>query len=285
MDNGTVNSVHQRLLNLRDATGEPFNNILVKYASERLLYRLEASGNINNFILKGAMLFSLWPGVPRRSTRDMDLLGFGEPALERLKHIFNEVCNVEYDADGLRFDSGSVIAEDIREDQEYPGIRIKLSGYLGRARIPLQVDIGFGDAIVPEPEEVEYPKMLDFPSARIRAYRPATVIAEKLNTLVVLGYRNSRMKDFYDLYMLLEHMNFSDEELAVAIKATFERRKVVLPQEIPVTFTPGFLEDGTKDIQWRAFIRRNSLESSLQLFDVLKYIENRLWRVMLSAAR
>ncbi len=285
MDNGIVNSVHQRLLNLRDATGEPFNNILVKYALERLLYRLEASGNIKSFVLKGAMLFSLWPEVPRRSTRDLDLLGFGAPTQERLKHIFTEVCNVEYDADGLRFDSGSVIAEDIREDKEYFGIRIKLAGYLDRARIPLQVDIGFGDAIVPEPEMVEYPKMLDFPSAKIRAYRPATVIAEKFNALVVLGYRNSRMKDFYDLYMLLEHMNLSDEELSVAIKATFERRKVAFPQDVPVAFTPGFLEDGTKEIQWRAFIRRNSLESSLQLFDVLKYIEKRLWHVALVAAR
>ena len=285
MNNGTVNSVHQRLLNLRDATGEPFNNILVKYALERLLYRLEASGGIKNFVLKGAMLFSLWPEMPRRSTRDMDLLGFGDPTPERMKHLFGEVCKVEYDADGLRFDSDSVTAEDIREDQEYLGIRVKLIVYLGPARIPLQVDIGFGDAIVPEPELVEYPKMLDFPSAKIRAYRPATVIAEKLNALVVLGYRNSRMKDFYDLYMLLEHMIFSDDELAVAIKATFERRKIALPQEIPVAFTPGFLEDGTKDIQWLAFIKRNSMESSLQLCDVLKNIEKRLWRVIQIAAR
>ncbi len=285
MNNGTVNSVHQRLLNLRDATGEPFNNILVKYALERLLYRLETSGNIKNFVLKGAMLFSLWPEMPRRSTRDMDLLGFGDPTPERMKNLFGEVCKVEYDADGLRFDSDSVTAEDIREDQEYLGIRVKLIVYLGPARIPLQVDIGFGDAIVPEPELVEYPKMLDFPSAKIRAYRPATVIAEKLNALVVLGYRNSRMKDFYDLYMLLEHMILSDEELAVAIKATFERRKIALPQDIPVAFTPGFLEDGTKDIQWLAFIKRNSMESSLQLCEVLKYIEKRLWRVIQIAAR
>jgi predicted nucleotidyltransferase component of viral defense system len=277
MNNGIIASVHQRLLNLRDKTGEPFNNILVKYALERLLYRLELSGNIRNFVLKGAMLFSLWPQVPRRSTRDMDLLGFGAPTTERMKSVFTTVCEFEYDADGLRFDSNSVISEDIREEQEYLGVRVRLVCYLGPARIPLQIDIGFGDAVVPEPETVEYPQMLDFPAARIKAYHPATVIAEKFNALVVLGYRNSRMKDFYDLYILLNHMHFSDEELLTAIKATFERRKVVLPQELPIAFTPAFLEDGTKNIQWNAFIRRSAVASTLQLADVLEFLKKRLW--------
>ena len=216
MEQGVIMSVHQKLRNLQDKTGEPFNNILIKYALGRLLYRLELSGNINLFVLKGAMLFSLWPQIPRRSTRDIDLLGLGISTHERLKDIFTQACKVEYDADGLRFDSASILSEDIREDQEYHGIRVKLMGYLGKARIPVQVDVGFGDAIVPEPETVEYPNILDFPPAKIRAYRPATVIAEKLNALVVLGYRNSRMKDFYDLYMLLKYMDFSDEELSLA---------------------------------------------------------------------
>jgi predicted nucleotidyltransferase component of viral defense system len=276
MNNGTIASVHQKLLNLRDRTGEPFNNILIKYALERLLYRLEASGNIKNFVLKGAMLFSLWPQVPRRSTRDMDLLGFGSPTTERMKLIFTAACKLKYDDDGLRFDPDSVISEDIREDQEYIGVRIKLMCYLGPARIPLQVDIGFGDAIVPEPATVEYPKMLDFPAAKIKAYHPATVIAEKFNALVVLGYRNSRMKDFYDLYILLKHMHLSDEELLTAIKETFKRRKVSLPHETPIAFTPMFLEDGTKAIQWNAFIKRNALDATLLLTDVLKFLENRL---------
>jgi predicted nucleotidyltransferase component of viral defense system len=283
MNPGTIDSVHQRLLNLRDATGEPFNNILVKYALERLLYRLEISGNINSFVLKGAMLFSLWPEVPRRSTRDMDLLGFGSPTHERLKNIFTAACKVEYDDDGLQFDAESIITEDIREEQEYLGIRMKLVSYLGRARIPLQIDVGFGDAIVPEPELVEYPKMLDFPTAKIKAYQPATVIAEKFNALVVLGYRNSRMKDFYDMYTLLKHMNFSDEELLTAIKATFERRNTAMPQQIPVAFRPEFLEDGSKTIQWNAFLKRNALDSSLQLTAVLKFLEGNLWRIIKSA--
>ncbi len=279
MSNRIVNSVHQRLLNLRDATGEPFNNILVKFALERLLYRLESSGSIKNFVLKGAMLFSLWPQVPRRSTRDMDLLGFGAPTHERVKHIFIEACQSEYESDGLHFDSDSIIVDDIREEQEYVGVRVKLVSYLGPARIPLQVDIGFGDAIVPEPKAVAYPPMLDFPTAKIKAYHPATVIAEKFNALVVLGYRNSRMKDFYDLYILLKHMNFADEELFSAIKATFERRKVALPSELPVAFTPAFLEDGTKNTQWKAFIKRSLLDSSLQLSEVLQYLEQRLWHL------
>jgi nucleotidyltransferase AbiEii toxin of type IV toxin-antitoxin system len=130
---------------------------------------------------------------------------------------------------------------------------------------------------------VEYPKILDFPPAKIRAYQPATVIAEKLNALVVLGYRNSRMKDFYDLYILLKHMDFSDEELSLAIKATFERRKIPLPKDIPVAFTPKFIEDGTKYIQWKSFIKRNSLDSSLQLSEILKYIETRLLHILINA--
>jgi predicted nucleotidyltransferase component of viral defense system len=284
MSQAIVASVHQKLRNLRDKTGEPFNNILVKYGLERLLYRLEASNNINLFVLKGAMLFSLWPQVPRRSTRDMDLLGLGISTHEHLKSIFIQACNVIYEDDGLQFDSESVLTEDIREDQTYRGIRVKLIGYLGRARIPIQVDVGFGDAIVPEPQTVNYPKMLDFPSAKISAYQPATVIAEKLNALVVLGYRNSRMKDFYDLYMLLKNIDFSDEELSAAINATFERRKIALPKDIPVAFTSGFIEDGTKDIQWKAFIKRNSLDSFLQLSAVLKYIEKRLLHILLNAA-
>lgn len=280
MNPGTIDSVHQRLLNLRDATGEPFNNVLVKYALERLLYRLEISGSLNSFVLKGAMLFSLWPEVPRRSTRDMDLLGFGSPTHERLKNIFTAASEAGYDDDGLRFDAASISAEDIREDQEYLGVRIKLVAYLGQARIPLQVDIGFGDAIVPEPELVEYPKMLDFPTVKIKAYQPATVIAEKFNALVILGYRNSRMKDFFDMYTLLKHMSFSNEELLMAIKATFDRRNTAMPQQTPVAFRPEFLEDGSKVIQWKAFLKRNSLDSSLQLAAVLKFLEEKLWRII-----
>ena len=284
MEQGTIMSVHQKLHNLQDKTNEPLNNILIKYALGRLLYRLELSGNIGLFVLKGAMLFSLWEQVPRRSTRDMDLLGFGLSSHERLKDIFTQACKVEYAADGLRFDPDNILCEDIREDQEYHGIRVKLTGYLGKARIPLQVDVGFGDAIVPEPEMVEYPKILDFPPAKIRAYQPATVIAEKLNALVVLGYRNSRMKDFYDIYILLKHMDFSDKELSSAIKATFERRKIAIPKDTPVAFNAGFIEDGSKNIQWKAFLKRNSLDLTLQLSEVLKYIEKRLLHILINAA-
>ncbi len=284
MQQGIVMSVRQKLRNLQGETGEPFENILIKYGLGRLLYRLEYSGNINFFVLKGAMLFSLWPQIPRRSTRDIDLLGLGVSTHKRLREIFTEACKVEYNEDGLIFDPDSIISEDIREDQEYHGIRVKLTGYLGRSRIPVQVDVGFGDAIVPEPETVEYPNILDFPSAKIKAYHPATVIAEKLNALVVLGYRNSRMKDFYDLYMLLGNMDLSDEELSIAIKATFERRKIALPKDIPVAFTSGFTEDGTKDIQWKAFLKRNSLDLSLEFTEVLKYIEQRLLHILADTA-
>lgn len=210
------------------------------------------------------------------------MLGLGISTHEHLKNIFNKACKEKYDADGLHFDPDSILCEDIREGQEYHGIRVKLIGYLGKARILIQVDVGFGDEIVPKPETVEYPKILDFPPAKIKAYQPPTVIAEKLNALVVLGYRNSRMKDFYDLYILLKHMEFSDKELSQAIKATFERRKIALPKDIPIAFTSGFLEDGTKEIQWKAFMKRNSLDSKLQLPQVLKYIEKRLLHILIN---
>ncbi len=284
MEQGIIMSVRQKLRNLQDETGEPFENILIKYGLSRLLYRLEKSGNINYFVLKGAMLFSLWPQIPRRSTRDIDLLGLGVSTHERLMEIFTQACKVEYSEDGLRFDAATILTEDIREEQEYHGIRVKLTGYLGKARIPVQIDVGFGDAIVPAPETVEYPKILDFPAAKIKAYHPATVIAEKLNALVVLGYRNTRMKDFYDLYMLLQNMNFSDEELSTAITATFERRKIALPKHTPVAFTSGFIEDGTKNTQWKAFLKRNSLNLSLEFTEVLEYIEQRLLHILLNTS-
>ncbi|MHB9070116.1 MAG: nucleotidyl transferase AbiEii/AbiGii toxin family protein [Sedimentisphaerales bacterium] len=209
----TAKSIHQRLLNVRDKTGENFNSILVRYGLERLLYRIMLSNHSDVFVLKGAMLFALWHEVPGRPTRDIDLLGFGNPSHQQLKQLFSDACDVVFDDDGLRFDSGSIQTEDIRDDQEYFGIRIHLLAFLGNGRVPIQIDVGFGDAIIPSPEEIEYPTILDLPAPRIRAYHPVTVIAEKVNAMVVHGILNSRMKDFYDIYILLNHMDIDDDLL------------------------------------------------------------------------
>lgn len=179
--------------------------------------------------------------------------------------------------DGLLFDSGSIQTDDIRDDQEYHEVRVRLLGFLGRARLALQIDVGFGDALIPEPQQIDYPAILDYPAPRMRAYHPATVVAEKLNATVVLGALNSRMKDFYDMHVILTHMDIDDDLLRSAIRATFERRKVSLPEGVPVAFTPEFLEDGIKETQWQAFLRRSALSSfGLDLATVLADLKKRL---------
>ncbi|MBI9019150.1 MAG: nucleotidyl transferase AbiEii/AbiGii toxin family protein [Phycisphaerae bacterium] len=277
-------SIHQRLLNVRDKTGEDFNSILTRYGLERILYRIMLSGQSETFILKGAMLFRLWHEVSGRPTRDIDFLGFGELSRQRIREIFTDVCNVSFIEDGLSFDSDSIRVDDIRDDQEYFGVRIRLHGFLNNARIPIQIDVGFGDAVIPVPEVIEYPTILDLPVPRLRAYHPATVIAEKVNAMVVHGFMNSRMKDFYDVYILLNHIGLDDDLLAKAIKATFQRRKIALPKELPIAFTADFLEDGTKQTQWKAFLNRSDLSDfDFTLAQILDDLRKRLWPIMQKA--
>lgn len=279
--NGITQSVHRRLLNIRNETGEEFNHLLIRYGLERLLYRLMAAGYENDFVLKGAMLFALWQDVPGRPTRGVDLLGFGEVNHERLRKIFADACTADVADDGLCFDGESIVTDDIRDDQEYHGIRIRLLGHLGRARIAIQVDVGFGDAISPPPETLEYPTILNFPAPHIRAYHPATVVAEKFNAMIALGIMNSRLKDFYDVYMLLQHMNLDDEQLAQSIRSTFQRRKTPLPTELPPVFTDEYIIEGNKEIQWAAFLRRNLLtDCNLSFKQVVGSIQRELWPIV-----
>ena len=278
---GTTKSVHQKLLNIRDKTKEHFNHLLIRYALERLLYRIETSGNDKNFVLKGAMLFALWQNVPGRPTRDIDLLGFGEVNHQRMKNLFSQACLADVVDDGLRFDANSIVTEDIRDDKEYHGIRVRLNSYLGNARIAIQIDIGFGDAITPEPAEIVYPTILDFPAPRIRAYHPSTVVAEKFNAMIVLGMMNSRLKDFYDVYVILYQMSIDEQHLADAIKSTFERRKTPIPVELPVVFTDDFVNDGSKEVQWLAFLKRSLLaDCDLSFSQVVTMIQHKLWPVV-----
>jgi len=283
--NNVAISVHQRLLNIRDQTGGQFNNLLLRFGLERLLYRLEAAGHSDSFILKGAMLFALWRDVPGRPTRDIDFLGLGNLSHEKLHSIFAAACGVKVVDDGMRFDSESIQTADIRDDQEYHGIRVRLLGFLGRARLPIQVDVGLGDAVTPEPVGICYPAILDFPVPRLRAYHPASVVAEKLNAMVVLGLMNSRLKDFYDIYMILKHMNIDDAILTDAIRATFERRNVRISLQEPAVFTDDFLEDGDKEAQWKAFLHRSALpEGDLPFSIVISCLKDRLWPILSNLA-
>lgn len=255
-------SIRQRLLNLARESGQEFNLLLIRYGIERFLYRLSQSQHADVFVLKGAILFHLWGGAPHRPTRDVDLLGRGAPDLDRMATVIREVCRQEVADDGLFFDEESVQAERIREDEEYLGIRIRLEGHLGTAHVPVQIDIGFGDAVNPRPRKRELPCLLDSAPPRLRIYPWETVVAEKYQALVELGMTNSRMKDFFDLRYMARQLEFEGGVLSVAIRSTFERRKTALPESLPVAMTPSFTQDPTTLARWVAFLRRSRLEDS-----------------------
>ena len=253
-------SVRQRLLNLAHEQGEDFDAVLNDYAVERFLYRLSRSAYRDQFILKGAMLFGLWAQAPQRPTRDLDLLARGTNATDRLEDIFGELCQVAVQEDGLEFDPETVRAERIAEEQEYQGVRIRLEAFLANARIRLRIDVGFGDAVTPEVKEITFPSMLDFPPARLCAYPQETFVAEKVQAMVRLGMANSRMKDFYDIWILAKQSQFEGRTLSRAIEATFGRRQTVLPIEPPLALSLEFSEDSQKQAQWQAFVSRGRLD-------------------------
>lgn len=253
-----AHSVRQRLLNRAKETGQPNDLMLVRYALERFLYRLSVSPHAERFVLKGALLFTVWGHDEHRPTRDADLLGFGASDLKHLVGVFREVCAVTFE-DGISYDPASVNAQEIAEDKVYVGARVTFQAELAKARIPMQIDVGFGDAITPEPEAVEYPVLLDAPPPKLRAYPVYTVIAEKFHAMVVLGEDNSRMKDFYDLWAISRRFDLDAALVAKAIAATFERRKTALPDGSPVALRPRFAESAAKQRQWGAFVRRNRL--------------------------
>lgn len=263
-------SVRQRLLNNAKQNGEAFDLVLTRYALERLLYRLGKSQYHNQFLLKGAMLFAVWGGAPHRPTRDIDLLGFGPNDLAQLQAIFQNICQEQVAPDGLEFLADTVRADEIRENQAYQGVRVLFDAKLENAVIPIQVDIGFGDAVTPAPEDITYPTVLDFPAPQLRAYPFYTVVAEKFQAMVWLGIANSRMKDFYDLWDILQRFEFDGETLAMAIKASFERRNTPIPTEAPLALTQAFASDTTKQKQWDAFLRKNALSvDKLALADII----------------
>ncbi len=254
-------SVKSRLLNIARESGEEFNLLLIRYGIERLLYRLSNSGYADLFVLKGAILFRFRADAPHRPTRDVDLLSRGSSDVSRMEEIFKQVARTEVINDGLTFDDSTVQAERIKADQEYEGIRIHLEARLGTARIRLQIDIGFGDAITPKPKKRDIPCVLDFDAPRLSVYPWETVVAEKYHTIVDLGMTNSRMKDFFDLGYMAREIGFNGESLSKAIRATFERRKTDIPDSRPIAFSEHFSGDATVRTRWLAFLRRSRLEA------------------------
>lgn len=252
-------SVRARLLNVARERGEDFTGILTRFALERLMFRLASSDFADRFVLKGATLFAIWSDQPHRPTRDLDLLGFGVHDVRALVEVFEQVCEQAVEPDGLVFDAATVQGGLIREDRVYEGVRITMAATLARARISLQVDVGFGDSVFPEPAAVEVPVLLDFPAPVLSAYAKETVVAEKLQAMVALGIINSRMKDFYDVWVLARDNAFDGPLLSEAIRRTFERRGSPLPTSPPVALTSEFSGDPAKTTQWRAFLRRGRL--------------------------
>jgi hypothetical protein len=251
-------SVGQKVRNIARQRNEDFALVLTKFALERLLFRLSQSKHRDVFVLKGALLFELWTQERYRMTRDADLLARGDNSPERFTDIFRDVCTIAVVDDGLRFDPQTVTAERITEDANYQGVRVTFMGYLENARIPIQIDIGFGDVVTPAPAEAEFPTLLNFPAPKLLAYPRETVISEKFEAMVKLGIANSRMKDFYDVWKLSREFGFDGLLLSEAVKKTFERRQTDLPiEKMPVAFTDEFYQDEIKQKQWKGFCEKN----------------------------
>lgn len=269
-----VQSIHDRLKNKARERGESFNFVLIRFGLERLIYRLSQSKFKNRFVLKGALLFEVWSEVPHRSTKDIDLSASGVKSPAKFERIFKEVCATESNSeDGLIFIQDSVSGEYIRSEHAYGGVRIRLTATLGDAKIPLQIDIGIGDIIVPKPEEIEYPSLLGMTTARIRAYHQETTIAEKFHAMVNLGIANSRMKDYYDIYYLTNEFSIDGKSLKSAIKATFQGRKTIFPQTIPLALSEDFYQNQDKQHQWYGFISKLGFyQTEISLEDVVNHL-------------
>jgi predicted nucleotidyltransferase component of viral defense system len=272
-------SVRQRLLNLATERKEDFGLVLTRYGLERFLYRLSISPHRDGFVLKGALLLQLWTAEIYRPTHDLDLLGRALSDIN-LRKVFTEVCSQNVEDDGLTFLPGTIRVERIRDEEAYEGVRVRVEARLGDARISLQIDIGLGDTIVPASEELEYSTLLEFPAPKLHAYSKESVIAEKFEAMVKLGVANSRMKDFYDLWVLAQRFEFDSSTLAAAIQSTFKTRRTALPRSAPLALRTEFYELPTKQTQWRAFLQKSKLKADSSLKEIIEVIREFLMPVV-----
>ena len=248
--------------------------LLTRYALERMLYRLSVSEHRDSFLLKGALLFDLWYDVPLRPTRDIDLLGFGMAEIPHLLKVFEDLCAIEVE-DGINFEATSIKAEEIRKEANYSGTRVTLIGTIDGAKCTVQIDVGYGDAVTPAPEIATYPVMLkDMPAPELRVYPRYTVIAEKFEAIVSLGIANSRMKDYFDLWVLLRNATLDSAILEQAVHATFKRRGTALQTDTPVGLSDQFSLDKSRVDLWDAFVGRNKLKAE-SLPDTVTYLRER----------
>ena len=265
-------SIRQRLRDLARARNEDFDYVLRQYVMQRLLYRLSCSDYSEQFLLKGALLFWVWNEDFHRPTRDIDLLSFGNNDVPHLVDVFRQIVSVK-DDDGLVFDVNSLKGIEIKEDADYPGVRLTGFGNLAKARIPFQIDIGYGDAVYPEPEEAQLPSFLDLASPQLRVYPVYAVIAEKFHVMVNLGIANSRMKDFYDIKTIASTMNIDGNILFKSIKSTFERRKTEISKNFLYVFSKEFKQDKHKQTQWNAFLNKNGLDGIIIFSEIVDELQ------------
>jgi len=254
-------SVKARLANLARDQREDFQELLSRYGRERLLYRLSVSKYRDQFILKGALLFVYWMGVLHRPTRDVDLLGYGNTDIASVETVFGELCTLDIEPDGLVFDAQSVTGERIKDEEDYEGVRIHLTALLEKTRVRLQIDVAFGDRIVPGPEEIDFPTLLAFPTPHLKSYTRESMVAEKFEAIVTLGMLNTRMKDFFDLWSASQEFRFDGHTLGMAIKTTFETRSTAFPGGPPLALTSEFFDDKEKSKQWKAFLNKARLDA------------------------
>lgn len=262
---GSAESIRHRLRNVLRARGDDVSLGLQRYAAERFLYRLGRSVHRERFVLKGATLFAIW-GTTYRPTRDLDFTAYGDSDVDAVLGALREICHTPDDVDALQFEAETITMEPIRDGSEYPGIRVHIMAVLGTSLIPIQLDLGFGNAIVPGPEEVEYRSLLGDPPPRVRAYPQESVVAEKLHAMVTLGEQNSRYKDFYDMHTMANAFRFERSTLVAAVRATFERRATPIAAETPVALRATFYADDARAKQWRAYVTRSGMTGVPQDF-------------------
>lgn len=271
-------SIRARLLTLSQQRSEPFEAILIRYGLERLLYRLSQTPHRDDFLFKGGLLLSILSQNPYRPTRDLDLLGRGDASPERLLKVFQDACRLEFPDDGLSF-AEEIKTTLIKEAQDYPGVRVQLIAYLDKARLTLQIDVGFGDAVLKPYQRPDFEPLLGLPCPEIDAYPVESILSEKIHALIALGLTTSRMKDIYDLHDLSQQ-SWSAKRVTEAVLLTFTRRQTDLPSELPIIFTPAFYQDSGKLSQWKAFsknLRQNPLDS---LSDALLRLQDFWWPLL-----
>lgn len=247
-------SIYSRLKNIALAKNRPTQEILRYYAMERFLYRLSISQYKRSFFLKGGLMLMVWDPATHRATVDIDLLAKANNSLENISRILKEICAHSVLQDGIEFNSTDLILTESQVETEYTGLSARFSAHLHTAKLPLRIDIGFSDKIFPKPANVDYPTLLDFPSPMLQGYTPETMIAEKLDAVVKLGLANSRMKDFYDIWTIVNQFQIKPEKIAPVIRKVFKNRKTIV-REIPKAFSEIFYSTSKTRERWDSFLQ------------------------------